>query len=115
MNRFLAIAVLYIIFFPPLLIAGQFYQYKDTSGALIFTDDLSQVPKDQQPEVKLYEAVQNKEMDSQGETANDLKSDSVDSRSKVSEKDRSWYDQEEKRLNREKKGLVDHEKRSEYG
>ena len=33
---------------------AEFYQYTDQSGVLRFTDDLTQVPKDQRPKVKKY-------------------------------------------------------------
>ncbi|MDM8551150.1 DUF4124 domain-containing protein [Desulfobacterales bacterium HSG2] len=36
------------------LIYAEFYRYKDENGVLRFTDNLAEVPEDQQPEVKNY-------------------------------------------------------------
>ena len=39
------------------VIAGEFYQYTDKDGNMIFTDDFDKVPKEKQAEVKTYQSV----------------------------------------------------------
>jgi hypothetical protein len=36
---------------------GEYYQYTDPNGVLRFTDDITNVPQDQRPDVKTYESV----------------------------------------------------------
>ncbi|MEA3280000.1 MAG: hypothetical protein U9Q38_05325 [Thermodesulfobacteriota bacterium] len=38
----------------PSLVCAEFYKYRDGNGVLRFTDNLSEVPKDQRPEIKTY-------------------------------------------------------------
>ncbi len=40
------------------LVMAEYYQYVDTDGTKHFTDDLSQVPKDQRPNLKTYQTIQ---------------------------------------------------------
>ena len=39
----------------PSLVCAEFYKYRDGNGILRFTDNLSEVPKDQRPEIKTYQ------------------------------------------------------------
>jgi hypothetical protein len=38
----------------PFISSAEFYKYKDKSGVLRFTDDISVIPKDQRPKVDAY-------------------------------------------------------------
>lgn len=38
--------------------AGEFYQYTDEKGNMVFTDDITIIPEDQRPEILTHEAVQ---------------------------------------------------------
>jgi chromosome segregation ATPase len=44
-----------VLLLTPLAGDAEFYKYKDETGALRFTDDLTEVPPDQRPKVKSYE------------------------------------------------------------
>lgn len=85
---------------------AKFYKYRDQNGTTIFTDDLSQVPKDQRPEVKTFESIispkvapvlprtsQNAKPES-GPQGNDL------------EAMKEWILKEQDSLNREKEALA---------
>ena len=45
-----------LVLFMAMPAAGEYYQYKDAEGNLRFTDDLSNVPEDQQPKIKTFES-----------------------------------------------------------
>jgi hypothetical protein len=58
--------------------AGEFYQYADDEGNLIFTDDLTKVPKEKQSGVKTFQSVVSKPQSSNSEpaeTADPIQSD----------------------------------------
>ena len=46
--------ILMIVMLIPTLSHAEFYKYRDASGALRFTDNLAEVPKDQRPKVQKY-------------------------------------------------------------
>lgn len=53
--RYRQIAVVLILMLVPIFSSAEFYQYKDKNGALHFTDNISEIPKDQRLQVKSYE------------------------------------------------------------
>jgi len=41
----------------PAFVLAEFYKYKDAQGNIVFTDDVSQIPEDQRPNIKTFESV----------------------------------------------------------
>ena len=56
MKRIAGIVVLFLVLVAwPAASTAEFYRYYDENGALRFTDNLAEVPEDQQPQVKRYQ------------------------------------------------------------
>ncbi|MBF0233244.1 MAG: DUF4124 domain-containing protein [Desulfamplus sp.] len=56
--RYLIITALLSILFSNLCPATEYYRFTDENGAVIFTDDISRVPRDQRPEIEVTKGVE---------------------------------------------------------
>ena len=85
---------------------GEFYQYKDKDGVVIFTDDLSQVPEDQRPIIKTYESIKSPPPE---DTVEDLKNTPASTQPKNQntdfEEEKKWLVDEQYALEREREKL----------
>lgn len=60
MKKQILIFIVLAVFMVSASVSAQYYQYRDSSGNLRFTDDISQVPESQRDDVKEYESVKTK-------------------------------------------------------
>jgi hypothetical protein len=65
------VAVALLVFQAVHVAAGEYYQYLDKDGNMVFTDDLSKVPKEKMTGIKTYESVVSKPQPSTGDQAED--------------------------------------------
>jgi hypothetical protein len=49
--------VVLVVLLVPGLAGAEFYKYRDANGVLRFTDDITEVPEDQRPQLKEYKSV----------------------------------------------------------
>ncbi len=97
MRLFFPAIILIMAFFLSIPVHAEFYRFKDQNGVTIFTDDLSLVPEDQRPGIKVYESTI-----SQPDKKKVEKSAIVaDSKANVLEKQKEWLIHEQNMLNRE--------------
>lgn len=103
-GRVLLLVLVAGIMFPSLS-AAQFFKYRDETGAIRFTDDISQVPPEQRPQVKLYEesvSVSTGEPErTVSETAANIPADDFDAREAEIFSRKAELDAEYDRLNAE--------------
>ncbi len=52
--RYASIVIALTLMLVPFISSAEFYKYKDESGVLRFTDDLTEIPKDQRPKMDAY-------------------------------------------------------------
>lgn len=67
------LTALLILSLIPGLAAAEFYKYKDKTGAIRFTDNLQEVPKDQRESVKAYREIVTPEPAEETQPAEDKK------------------------------------------
>jgi len=56
-HKFLIIVLTLILV--PLISSAEFYKFRDESGVLHYTDDLTEIPKDQHPQMETYRGTAN--------------------------------------------------------
>lgn len=54
MSKKASIMIIALLVITPLTAYSEFYKYTDETGAIRFTDDITQIPEDQRPKVKQY-------------------------------------------------------------
>lgn len=83
---------------------AEYYQYKDASGNIVFTDDLSQVPENQRPDIKTHQSVKptNVLIRKKTEPSEPL---TQESKSKELEETKRWLANEHDELKQEKERL----------
>lgn len=102
-EKYSFLVFLFIFVFLSLPAHSEFYRYKDASGTIIFTDDLSQVPMDQRPGVDVYESATSPEGEQKDAKRPSLKRDSSN---QVLEKKQKWLIKEQNVLNLERDELL---------
>ncbi|WP_022668524.1 hypothetical protein [Desulfospira joergensenii] len=112
--------LLWIFFFVLVLgvfpAGADFYQYRDSGGTIVITDDLSQVPETQRPGARSFEEIVEKKS---GDHEKQNSSPSASSSGTAGESGapdkvqnpemetlKAWLNQEEKELNQEKEALL---------
>lgn len=85
---------------------GEFYQYKDKDGVVIFTDDLSQVPEDQRPKIKTYESIKSPPPEDATEDQENMPASTQrNPQNDDVEKEKKWLVDEQHALEREREKL----------
>ncbi len=111
MRRFILFVIFCIIIFSSPCVGAEFYKYKDKNGVIIFTDDLSQVPKNLRTTVKTYQSIidngQNKTIKKELNNTYSFnrKSQGIRNSFKV-EKQKEWLISEQQELNKKKEELI---------
>jgi len=52
--RSASIVIALTLMLVPFISSAEFYKYRDKSGVLLYTDDISEIPKDQRPKIDAY-------------------------------------------------------------
>ena len=52
--RYASVVIALTLMLVPFISSAEFYKYRDKSGVLLYTDDISEIPKDQRPKIDAY-------------------------------------------------------------
>ncbi|MDA3895186.1 MAG: DUF4124 domain-containing protein [Desulfobacteraceae bacterium] len=67
---------LFIFIFMSLPVSGEYYQYKDADGNMVFTDDVANVPAEDRSDLTVYESVGKLDFETPSEVSDNVASDS---------------------------------------
>lgn len=88
MKLFYALIICFLLTLPASFVEAEYYQYIDKDGTKHFTDDISDVPVDQRPGLKVYHSIQSLDKKELPEAGTAVPSESLEPSESKTEKDK---------------------------